>query len=82
MGFCFPKNDSRSTLGIPQSSADSPFLSKTFNAIAKKATQKQKGKTAEAEALKARHKENRYERSSIYGLARECSIQIDARFQR
>jgi hypothetical protein len=42
MGFCFPNNDSRSTLGIPQSSADSPFLSKTFNAIAKKATQKQK----------------------------------------
>jgi hypothetical protein len=78
MGFCFPKNDSRSTLGIPQSSADSPFLSKTFNAIAKKATQKQKGETAEAEALKARHKEN----SSIYGLARECSIQIDACFQR
>ena len=61
MGFCFPKNDSRSTLGIPQSSADLPFLSKTFNAIAKKATQKQKGETAEAEALKARHKENRYE---------------------
>jgi hypothetical protein len=42
MGFCFPNNDSRSTLGIPQSSADSPFLSKTSNAIAKKATQKQK----------------------------------------
>ena len=36
MGCCFPKNDPLSMLGISQPSVDPPFLSKMFNAIAKK----------------------------------------------
>jgi hypothetical protein len=35
-GVSLPKNDPPSMLGIPQSSADPPFLSKAFNAIAKR----------------------------------------------
>jgi hypothetical protein len=39
---CFPKNDPPLMLGIPQSSVGRCFLSKSFNAIAKNVTQKQK----------------------------------------
>jgi len=40
--YCFPKNDPASMLGIPQSSADPPLLSKTFNAAAKEFNAKAK----------------------------------------
>jgi|HubBroStandDraft_6_1064221.scaffolds.fasta_scaffold15758_3 hypothetical protein len=42
MGCCFPKNDPPSLLGIAEGSADPPFQSKTFSAIAKKGDAKAK----------------------------------------
>jgi hypothetical protein len=42
MRCCFPKNNPPSIHEIPQTSADPPLLSKTFNAIAKKYNAKAK----------------------------------------